>query len=153
MKKVNVSPEWNVLAVIAPRKKGSAYMAIMGGVVRAIDVAKYNNPEKTKFLFITTGIPKSALDHVKGALNIFYDLMRPRGQTLRTRTHDLDIEFYGKKSEENWVNEVLQYNPDVFLVIDDGETPVAKYAIKVAEDNNIEVVLVKVPKAKEEKVF
>lgn len=151
MKTIKIDKEKEyVIAVVAPREKGKAYNAILAGVIKTIDLVEYNaslvDVQKNTFVFVHNGVSSGALGHVIEVVNKIQPLLRARGRNVTRRKLDLDIEFYGRKAQDHWLEQVIGMQPDIMLILDDGVYSVAGYAKKLARENKIETHIVNIPK-------
>ena len=144
----------HLVAVVAPRNKTkdySEYLKVLTGVIHVIDEIEYKHGrEKNQFVFMHDGVTSGALSSVIEAINKIKDLLTGRDRIASLRKRPLDIEFYGKRSQHQWVDDLVEYKPDYYLILDDGTYQVAQYAVDVANENDIDYMVVRV-KTKEQK--
>lgn len=137
-----------VIAVLGPRYKGN-YNIVMPAVIRAIDTAESLTDEsKTKFVFLHDGVTSGSTGEVIGVVNTIQTSMLRRGREVAGLMVPLDIEKYGKQSHYRWIDQIIELEPDLFVLFDNGEWPQVDYAQRKAKAAGIELTIVRIGKEK-----
>lgn len=112
-----------IIAVVAPKDKTN-YHTIMSSVIKAIGTVEYqSNRSCNSFVFLHDGVTSGSTGYVIETVNKIslsaqqYD--PPRMVTYRKLP--LDIELHGKRSHYIWIDEALALEPDLVLVINNGQ--------------------------------
>ncbi|ASZ74994.1 hypothetical protein FDI69_gp192 [Rhodococcus phage Trina] len=136
----------HLIAVLGPRYKGN-YSLVLPGVIKSIDTVESDATEtKSGFVLVHDGVTSGITGEVMEAVNKTQPGLRNRGRMLSMRKLALDIELHGKDSHFRWVDDVLTYKPDLFLLFDNGEWEPVRYAVRKAAQLDIPIKLIKIRK-------
>lgn len=140
--KVDKETEY-VIAVLAPREK-TRYLTIMSSVIKSISMVEEKDGRR-KFVFLHDGVTSGSTGYVIETINKIQpsaqQFKEPREITYRKLP--LDIEMYGKRSHNHWVDQALLLHPDLLLIIDNGKVPAGDYARRRVAEENISCLVVK----------
>lgn len=142
--KVNHDKE-HVIVVVAPRKQYEHnYNPVLAGVIQVIDQLEYKSDgAKQGFVFLHDGVSSGSLSLVLQVVNNLQALMPGRDRYLSLRKLDLDIEFHGKEAQNEWVQSTFDYEPDYFLILDDGDYFTSTLAKTLADVRKIDRTVVR----------
>lgn len=132
--KVDHSHEY-VIAVLAPREK-TTYRTVMANVIKSIGTAEnLSDAKHDHFVFIHDGVTSGTTGYVIETINKIEVSAKQytEPKIISYRKLALNIEEYGRRSQYNWVDEALALKPDIFVVFDHGNFPVAQYAQREAK--------------------
>lgn len=142
----------HVIVVVAPRiQYEHSYNPVLAGVIKVLDQLEAKE-KKQGFVFLHDGVSSGSLSYVLQVVNNLNALM-PDNRYLSLRKLDLDIEFYGKESQNKWLEQTLEYDPDYFLILDDNDYFTSILAKEIADLRKIERLVIRFEKryAKERK--
>lgn len=141
--RINRESEY-LIGILGPRYKGN-YGLVLPGVIKAIDLVEFNSDDKKSgFVLVHDGVTSGITGEVMEAVNKTQPSLRARGRNLSMRKLPLDIQLHGKQSHYRWVDQVIEMQPDLMLVFDNGEWHQVTYAIRKAQDAGIETMIVKI---------
>lgn len=147
MKKINVNhSEEFLIAILTPQGKCD-YRSVMANIIRIMGVLEANDPEGRKhFVFVHDGVMRGTTSYVVETINKVrnsaMNFKEPR--QIRHSTLPLDIKMYGKRSYHEWMTRVIELDPDLVLIFDDGTTQAVQFTKDKASEAGIEYEVVKV---------
>lgn len=141
----------HLIGVMGPRHQGN-YNLIMPAVIRAVDNVAYDAGEDIKhsFVFIHDGVSSGSTGEMLEAVNKTQTSLRQYGYNVTVRKKLLDLEFHGKNAHYRWIDGVMDLEPDILLLFDNGEFDPVRYAASQAEQRDIPFMLVKINPEKEQ---
>lgn len=141
----------HLIAVLGPRHKGN-YARIMPAVIRAVDLIEHEAGDGAKeaFIFIHDGITSGSAGEMIEAVNKVQNGARARGRIMTHRKKLLELELHGgRKAHRHWVDEIVDLEPDLFLLFDSGEFPPVSYAKDQATEAGIQTLVIPVSPERE----
>ncbi len=142
MKLVDKNREY-VIAVLAPRDKGS-YSTIMANVIKAVGTVEFITPEKhDRFVFVHDGVTSGSTGYVIETINKIQPSAKQfhEPREIMYKKLPLDIELYGRRSHYRWIEQVIDIKPDLILAFGFADDPewdnVVQFAKRKAHQHNI----------------
>lgn len=139
------------VAVLTPRYHEYSFDLILRLVLKAIESIELQFPETKQFTFIYDGTRGS--QQFVGAVNVLSSSMNAWGKHASKRKFDLDVEYYGPKAQYEWVDQVLEAEPDIFIVLDNKNERVLDWAVTQARKADVFTMVREIPYVKQKQVI
>ena len=151
MTKLQKAKDERYIAVLTPRYHEWSFDLIMGLVLKAIEQIELQYPETKQFTFIYDGTRGS--QQFVGAVNVLSRSMKNWGKHASSKKHHLEVEYYGPQAQFEWVKEVIEADPDIFIVLNDKHERVLGWTVEKARAAEIFTMVREIPHVEQKQVI